>query len=99
MPGDMNYFDAACDGQYFPWGQRLVDGDRRESLVGMEEQLAQYSPQQTRCRRHRPETTSALGDGGIERVQVGFRTSFSHNGGGAADMIRVAVSKNEVLEL
>src|ERR1700756_5238707 len=21
MPGDMNYFEATCDGEYFPWGQ------------------------------------------------------------------------------
>ena len=28
MPGDMNYFEAACDRQYFSWGQRLVDGNR-----------------------------------------------------------------------
>ena len=28
MPGDMNYFETNCDAQCFPWGQRLVDGNR-----------------------------------------------------------------------
>jgi hypothetical protein len=36
----MNNFEAASDGQYFPSGQRLIDGNRFQSLVGMEEQVA-----------------------------------------------------------
>src|SRR5215469_17282878 len=38
MPGDMNYFEASRDRQYIPRGQRLVDGNRVQALVGMEEQ-------------------------------------------------------------
>src|SRR5215475_7820419 len=60
MPRSMNDFDPASDEQYFPSGQRLVDGNRLQSLVGMVEQLAQHSPQQTRCRSHRPKRTSSL---------------------------------------
>jgi hypothetical protein len=37
MPWNMNYIETACDGQYFPWDQRLVNGNRVQSLVGMEE--------------------------------------------------------------
>jgi hypothetical protein len=33
----MNNFDTASDWQYFPSGQGLVDGDRLQSLVRMEE--------------------------------------------------------------
>src|SRR5215469_14234480 len=99
MPGDMNYLEAACDRQGFPWGQRLVDGNRVHSLFGMEEQIAQNSPQQARRRRHRPKRTSTLGDRDVERVHVGPRTGSAHDSGGAANMIRVGVSENEVLEL
>jgi len=95
----MNYFEATRDGQCFPWGQRLVDGNRVQSLVGMEEHVAQDSAQQTRCRRHRPKRTSTLGDRDIERVHVGPRTGSPHDSGGAADMIGVCVSENQVLEL
>ena len=41
----MNNFDAASDGQHFPSGQRLIDGYRPQSVVGMVEQLAQHSAQ------------------------------------------------------
>jgi hypothetical protein len=54
---------------------------------------------QTRCRPHRPKRTSTLGHGDIEPVHVGPRTGFPHDRSGAADMIRVAVSENQVLEL
>jgi hypothetical protein len=43
--------------------------------------------------------TSTLGRRDIERVHAGPRTGFPHDRSGAADMIRVAVSKNCVLEL
>ncbi|MGC1585090.1 MAG: hypothetical protein WA791_05230 [Rhodomicrobium sp.] len=56
-------------------------------------------PQHTRGRPHRPKRTSALGNRDIERVHVGSRTGFPHDRSGAADMIRVAVSENQVLEL
>jgi hypothetical protein len=56
-------------------------------------------PQQTRRRSQRPKRTSTLGDRDIERVHVGPRTGFPHDSGGTADVIRVAVSKNQVLEL
>jgi hypothetical protein len=94
MPRSMNNFDVASDGQYFPSDQRLVDGYRLQSLVGMVELLAQHSPQQTRCRPHRPKRTSTLGHRDIERVHVGPRTGFLHDRSGTPDMIRVAVSKN-----
>src|SRR5215831_5893008 len=99
MPGDMNYFEATCDGQCFPRGQRVVDGNGVQSLLGMEEQVAQDSPQQTRCRRHRPKRASTLDDRDVDRVHVGPRTGSTHDSGGAADMIRMSVSENEVLEL
>src|SRR5215475_1865936 len=99
MTGDMNYFEATGDGQCFPWRQMLVDGKRVETFLGMEKQVAQNSAQQTRRWRHRPKGTSTLGDRDVERVHVGPRTRSSHDSGGAADMIRVSVSKNEVLEL
>src|SRR5215469_11755081 len=99
MPGNMNYFEATRDGQYFPRVQSLVDGNRIQSLVGMVEQVAQNSPKQTRCRRHRPKRTSALGDRNIEGVHVGPRTGLPHDRSTAADMIRVTVSENQVLEL
>ena len=38
-------------------------------------------------------------DWDIERVHVGPRTGFPHNRSGAAEVIRVAVSENQVLEL
>jgi hypothetical protein len=41
----MNNFDAAGDGQYFPITQRLVNGNRLHSLIGIEEQPAQHLPQ------------------------------------------------------
>jgi hypothetical protein len=41
----MNDFDAASDGQYFSITQRLVDRNRRQSLVRIEEQPAQHLPQ------------------------------------------------------
>jgi hypothetical protein len=90
----VNNFDAASDGQHFPNGQWLVDGDRLQSLVGMEEQLAHHSPRQTRRRRQGSKRTSAFGYGDIERVHVGPRAGFPHDRSGAADMIRVAVSEN-----
>src|ERR1700733_291874 len=99
MPGSMNDFDAAGDRQYFPIGQRLDDGNRLQSFVWMEEQLAQHAPQQTRCPPHRPKRASMLGHGDIERVHEGPRTGFPHNRSGAADVIRVAMSENQVLEL
>jgi len=68
-------------------------------LLGMEEQVAQNSPQQTRRRPHRPKRTSTLGDRDVERVHVGLRTGAAHDSGGAADMIRVSVSENNVPEL
>ena len=39
MPRSMNNLDAAGDGQYFPRGQRLVNGNRLHSLVGMEKRV------------------------------------------------------------
>ena len=99
MPGNMNYFEATRNGQYFPRVQSLVDGNRIQSLVGMEEQVTQDSPQRTRCRRHRPKRTSTLGDRNIERVHVGPRTGLPHDRSTAADMIRVTVSENQVPEL
>jgi hypothetical protein len=39
------------------------------------------------------------GDRNVERVHVGPRTGSAHDSGSAADMIRVRVSENEVLEL
>ena len=48
MPGDMNYVEATRDLQCFPWDQRLVYGNGIQSLFGMEEQVAQNSPEQTR---------------------------------------------------
>jgi hypothetical protein len=33
----MNHFDAPSDGQYFPSGQGLVDGNWIQSLIGVEE--------------------------------------------------------------
>jgi hypothetical protein len=65
----------------------------------MEEQPAHHLPQQTRCRPHRPKRASTLGDWDIEWVQIRSRAGFAHDCSGAAEMIRVAVSKNEVLEL
>src|SRR5215471_7008813 len=99
MPGSRNNLDAAGDGQYFPSGQWLVDSDRLQSLLGMEEQPAQHLSQQTRCRSHRPKRTSTLGYGDIERVHVRLRTGLPHDRSGAADMIGVAVSENQVFEL
>jgi hypothetical protein len=99
MPGNMNDFDTASDGQYFSSGQRLVDGNRLHLFVGMVEQPAQHSPQQIRCRPHRPKRTATLGRRDIERVHVGPRTGFPHDRSGAADVIRVAVSENQVPEL
>ena len=43
--------------------------------------------------------TGSSRSSGWERVHVGPRTGFPHNRSGAADMIRVAVSENQVLEL
>src|ERR1700722_3230425 len=99
MPRSMNNFNAASDGQYFPSGQRLIDGYRPQSVVGMVEQLAQHSAQQTGCRPQRPKRTSTFGHRDIELVHVGPRTGFPHNRSGAAEVIRVAVSENQVLEL
>jgi hypothetical protein len=99
VPGGVNYFDAAGDGQYFPIGQRLVDGDRLQSLVGMKEQLAHHAPRQTRRRHYGPKRTSTFGHGDIERVHVGPGAGFPDNRSGAADMIRVGVSENEAPEL
>jgi hypothetical protein len=90
----MNNFNAASYGQYFPGGQTLVDGYRLQSLVGMVEQLAQPSPQQTGCRPQGSKRTSTFGYGNIEQVHVGSRTGFLHDHRGAPDMIRVAVSEN-----
>jgi len=73
--------------------------NRFQPLVGMVEQLAQHSPQQTGCLTHRPKRTSTLGHRDIERVHVGPRTGFPRDRSGAADMIRVAVSENQVLDL
>jgi hypothetical protein len=98
MPRSMNNFDTAGDGHYVPSGQWLVDGDRLQSLLGMEEQLAQHLPQQTRGRPHRSKRTSALGDRDIERVHVGPGTGFPHDRCGTANMISVAVGENQVLE-
>jgi hypothetical protein len=95
----MNNFDAAGDGQYFPRGQGLVDGNRLQSLVGMEEKIAHHAPQQTGRRPYRPKRASTLGYRDIERVHVGPHTGFPHDRSGAADMIRVAVSENQVPEL
>jgi len=94
MPGSVNGSDAASDGQYCPRGQRLDDGNRVQSLLGMLEQVAQNLPQQTRCRRQRPKWTSALGHRGIKRMHVGPRTGFLRDHSGAANVIRVAVSEN-----
>ena len=47
MPGDMYYFETTRDGKCFPWDQRFVDRNRVESLLGMEEQVAQNAPQET----------------------------------------------------
>src|SRR5580692_13187359 len=99
MPRSMNHFDAASDGQYFPGGQRLVDGNRLQSLVGMEEQLAHQPTRQTRRRNQGPKRTSTLGHRDIELVHVSSRTGFPHDRGGAADMIRVAVGEHPLLEL
>src|SRR5262245_38753537 len=99
MPGSMNNFDAASDGQYFSRCQGVVDGNRLQSFVGIEEKFAHHLPQQTRCRPHRPKRASTLGHGDIERVHVGPRTGLPHDRSGAADMIRVAVSENQVFEL
>jgi hypothetical protein len=95
----MNNFDTASDRQYFPTGQRLVDGNWFHSFIGMEEQVAQHSPQQTRCRLQRPKRTSTLGDWNIDGMHVGPRTGFPHDCSPAAKMIRVAVSENQVLKL
>jgi hypothetical protein len=43
--------------------------------------------------------TGSSRSSGWERVHVGPRTGFPHNRSGAADIIRVAVSENQVLEL
>lgn len=98
MRRSMNNFEAAGDWQCFARRQRLVDGDRLHSLLGTEEQPAQHLPQQTRCGCHRPKRTTTLSNRDIDRVHVGPRTGFPHDRRGAADMIRVAVSENEVLE-
>ena len=97
MPRSMNHFKAASDGQYFPSDQRLVYVNRRHSLLGIVEHLAEQSSQ-TRRRNHRPKGTSTLGHGDIERVHVGPRTGFPHDRSGAADMIRVAVIENQALK-
>src|SRR5215469_13130486 len=99
MPRCMNDIEAASDGQYFPRDQRLVDGNRVHSPIGRVEQFTQHSPQEPRCRTHRPKWSSALGQGDIELVHVSPRTGLSHDRSGATDMIRVAVSENQVLEL
>ena len=65
----------------------------------MVEQLAQHWPQQTRRRPHGPKRASRLGQRDVERMHVSFRTGLPHDRSGAADMIGVAVSKNQVLEL
>src|ERR1700752_1580531 len=65
----------------------------------MVEKPAQHLLQQTRCRPQRPKRTSTLGHRDIERVHVGPRTGCPHDRSGAADMIRVAVSENQVLDL
>ena len=44
-PRNMNNLDAVSNGQYLPIHQRLVNRYRVKSLFGMEEQLAQHSPQ------------------------------------------------------
>jgi hypothetical protein len=99
MPRGMNNFDAAGDGQYFPVSQGLIDGNGLRPLVGIEEQPAQHLPQQTRCRPHRPKRTSTLGYGDVEWVHVGSCAGFPNDRSGAADMIMVAVSENQVPEL
>jgi hypothetical protein len=99
MAKRMNNLEAPGDGQYFPRGQGLVDGNRLHSLVGMEKQLAHHLPEETGRAPHGPKRTSALGHGDVEPVHVSRRTRFPHYRSGAADMIRVAVSENEVLEL
>jgi hypothetical protein len=65
----------------------------------MEEQPAQHLPQQTWCLLHGPEWTSILGYWDVERVHVGSRAGFPDDRCGAADMIRVAVRKDQVFEL
>ena len=44
MPRSVNNLNAASDGQYFPSGQSLVDGNRVQSLVGMVELFAITRP-------------------------------------------------------
>src|SRR5262249_49130601 len=56
-------------------------------------------PKRHRCPLHRPKRTSTLDHRDIERMHVGPRTGFPHDRSGAADMIRVAASENQVLEL
>jgi hypothetical protein len=41
----MNDFDAASDRQRVTGSQRLVDGNRLHSLLGIEEQPTQHLPQ------------------------------------------------------
>ena len=81
---------------------RKAGVDQRQSvvpLIGMKEQPAHNLPQQARCRHHWPKRTPILSHRNIERVHVGPRTGFAHDGSGAADMIGVAVSEYQVLEL
>src|SRR5215470_3814709 len=65
----------------------------------MVEQVAQHLPQQTRCWTQRPKGTSTLSQGDIKRMHEGLRTGFPDDRGRATNMIRVAVSENEMLEL
>src|SRR5579872_2098603 len=99
MSGTMNNLDAAGDGQCFPGDQSLVDGHRLQALIGMIEQLAQHSPQQPGRRRQRPKRTPRFGNRNVERVHVGPRTGLPHDRSSAPDMIRVAVSENQMFEL
>jgi hypothetical protein len=61
--------------------------------------MGSISPAAKGCRRHWPKRTSTLGHRDIERVHVSSRTGFPHDRSSAADMVRVTVSKNQVLEL
>jgi Protein of unknown function, DUF417 len=83
----------------FLLGRPRPEPQPNATIYGTSAATPMRMPQQTRSRLHRPKRTSTLGHGDIERVHVGSRTGLPHDCSGAADMIRVTVSENQVLEL
>lgn len=85
--------------QRFAVDQGLVDADRLHPLARMPEQAEHDLVQQAGRGRHRPERPPAFGDGSIGGMHVGCRASLANKGGSAAELVRMAVRENEMLEV